>query len=90
MKKQSSKIKVNPIDMRLGESKSDNDYPKITDKTCPSCKSPVIKDKFSNVEWTDAEGNPVETSGFGLYCSNTNCSHNIVPIEDEDFEFPST
>lgn len=50
---------------------------------CALCRSPVIRDKWTQVTHSDHDGNPVEESGHGYYCTNEKCEMHLESLEDE-------
>ena len=51
---------------------------------CPLCSGPTEKAEWSETR-PDHEGEPLESSGFGLYCVKKSCPKFREAIEEEDY-----
>ncbi len=64
--------------------------PSISSYSCIDCGSQVIKDQVTFVSHADHEGEPVETTRVGYFCTNKTCpgarglDHDELICDDSD------
>ena len=58
-------------------------YPKPSFLSCPECRSALQWDEWTHTE-ADHNGEPNESTGVGLYCTNRECDHHTQPVDESE------
>ena len=55
---------------------------------CPLCHCSLEIDHYNSVSHADQDGNPVEENGEAIYCTNKQCKHDTVPVDESNSSSP--